>query len=110
MNNKTLAIVSYITVIGWLIAYFSYKDETNKSPFVTYHLKQSLGVFVVSVVISVIASILIAIIPTLATALSLLSVIPLVLLVLGIINAVNEVMKPVPLIGGYFEDKFSFIK
>ena len=48
MTNKTLSIVSYITIIGWLIAYFSYKDksETEKSTVVNYHLKQSLGIAV----------------------------------------------------------------
>lgn len=109
MNNKTIAIVSYITIIGWLIAYFSYKSQTEKGTFPRYHLEQSLGVFLFSILISLIAGVLIAIIPALSGVFSLFSLVPLILLVLGIINAVNEVEKPVPFIGSFFEKKFSFL-
>lgn len=109
MNNKTLAIVSYITIIGWLIAYFSYKNQPEKDSFVTYHFEQSLGVFIFSVIISIIAGILVSVVPALSLLFSLISLIPLILLVLGIINASNEVTKPVPLIGVFFEKKFSFL-
>ncbi|MGJ1430243.1 DUF4870 domain-containing protein [Sphingobacterium spiritivorum] len=109
MNNKTLAIVSYITIIGWLIAYFSYKKQTDKSTYVTYHLEQSLGVFVFSIIISIIAGILTSVLPTLSIVFSLFTLIPLILLVLGMINASNEVTKPVPVIGGFFEKKFGFL-
>ena len=109
MNNKTLAIVSYVTIIGWLIAYFSYKNQTEKNAYVTYHLEQSLGVFVFSIMISIIAGILISVIPGLSIVFSLIALIPLILLVLGIINASNEVEKPVPFIGSFFENKFSFL-
>ncbi len=110
MDNKTTAIVSYITIVGWLIAYFSYKNRTEKDAYVSYHLEQSLGVFIFSIIISVITGILITVIPTLSGIFSLLTLAPLILLVLGIINASNEVMKPVPLIGSFFERKFSFLQ
>ncbi|MDR2274802.1 MAG: DUF4870 domain-containing protein [Sphingobacterium sp.] len=109
MNNKTTAIVSYITIIGWLIAYFSYKNRAEKDAYLSYHLEQSLGVFIFSIVISVITGIIIFIIPSLSGVFSLLSLAPLILLVLGIINAANEVAKPVPVIGSFFEKKFSFL-
>ncbi len=109
MNNKTLSIVSYITIIGWLIAYFSHKNRPEKSSLVNYHLEQSLGVFIFSVLISITAGVLSSAIPSLAMIFSLISLIPLILLVLGIIHASNEVMKPVPLIGSFFEKKFSFL-
>ncbi|WP_034670530.1 import component protein [Chryseobacterium populi] len=110
MNHKTLAIVSYITIIGWLIVYFSYKNQREKNSFVTYHLEQSLGVFVFSLIVSVISGILMSAIPTLSIFFSLIPLIPLILLVLGIINALNQVVKPVPVIGGYFEKKFTFLQ
>jgi len=110
MDNKTTAIVSYITIIGWLIAYFSYKNRSEKDDYISYHLEQSLGVFIFSIVISIITGILVVVIPSLSGIFSLLSFVPLILLVLGIINASNEVMKPVPLIGGFFEKKFSFLQ
>ncbi|PUB25911.1 hypothetical protein C8J95_11278 [Elizabethkingia sp. YR214] len=110
MNNKNLAILSYITIIGWLVAYFSYKKQHDKEAFVNYHLEQSLGVFITSVIVSIIAGVLMSVVPSLSIIFSLLSLVPLILLVLGIINVVNDVEKPVPLIGQFFENKFSFLQ
>ncbi|MBZ4191958.1 DUF4870 domain-containing protein [Niabella beijingensis] len=109
MSNKTLAIVSYITIIGWLITYFSYKDQQEKSTLVSYHLEQGLGVFIFSVIVSIAVGILSAILPALSLIFSLISLVPLILLILGIINAANEVCKPVPVIGKFFEKKFGFL-
>lgn len=110
MNNKTLSIVSYISIIGWLISYFSYKDKTPKSDLVNYHLKQSLGVAFLGVLYTVAINVIAMIIPSIAGVLSLASIAIIVLWVFGIINAANEVQKPVPLVGIMFEDKFNFIK
>lgn len=109
MSNRTLAIVAYLTIIGWLIAYFSHKDQSEKSTLVRYHLKQSLGLFIVSVILSVTISIIIAAVPALAIAATVIWILELVLLVIGIINAANEAMKPIPVVGRFFEEKFSFL-
>lgn len=106
MDNKTLSIVSYITIIGWLIAYFSAKDQTPKSALVTYHLKQAFGIAIVGLLVGVVGGI----VPSLFTIFSLLQLAVFVLWVFGIINAVNEVEKPVPVVGSLFENKFDFIK
>mgnify|MGYP004715538467 FL=1 len=106
MDNKTLSIVSYITLIGWLIAYFKGKD--NADSLLKYHLRQGLGLFIVSLVFNAILSIVVIIIP----ALSFLGYIGLavrLLIIIGIINASNEVQKPLPIIGKMFESKFDFI-
>jgi len=109
MNNKNLAIVSYITIIGWLVAYFSYKNQHEKDAYLSYHLEQGLGLAIFSIFISIIAGLLISVIPAWSAVFSLLTLVPLILLVLGIINALHEVSKPVPLIGTFFEKKFSFL-
>ncbi|UWX61781.1 DUF4870 domain-containing protein [Chryseobacterium oranimense] len=106
MNNKTLSIVSYITLIGWLIAYFSGKE--NADSLLKYHLKQSLGLLIVIIFFNIALGILISIVPALSL-LSLIGFVFIALLIIGIINAANEVKKPLPLIGKMFEDKFSFI-
>lgn len=106
MNTKTLSIVSYVTLIGWAIAYFSGKDKADA--LLRYHLKQSLGLAIVSVIFSIALNIVASIIP----ALSFLGVLGLaitVFWVLGIINAANGALKPVPVFGKAFENKFSFI-
>jgi uncharacterized membrane protein len=106
MDNKTLSIVSYITVFGWLISFVLGKDKGNS--FLKYHLKQSLGLVIFSIVLSVILNIVFWV--TKIGILSILILLPLVLAIIGIINAANEVEKPLPLIGKMFEDKFSFIR
>lgn len=110
MNNKTLSIISYISIIGWLVSYFSYKDKTPKSALVNYHLKQSLGVAVLGILFSIIVNVVAMIVPSIAGILSLASIGILVLWIFGIINAINEAEKPVPLVGSLFVDKFNFIK
>ncbi|SFS34789.1 import component protein [Sphingobacterium wenxiniae] len=106
MDNKTLSIVSYITIIGWLIAYFAGKEKAND--LLKYHLRQSLGLFICSAAFNIIVTILVLIIPALAI-LSYFSIIFLILIILGILNAANEVKKPLPIIGKIFENQFAFI-
>lgn len=107
MNNKTFAIISYIfTPIGWLIAYFAGKDTADS--LLKYHLRQSLGLGIMSIIFNIVLRILASIVP----ALSFLGIIGLVFIVfwiLGIINAANGAEKPIPVFGKMFENKFAFI-
>lgn len=108
MNNKTLSILSYITIIGWIVAFVKSKDLTPKSDLVSYHLKQGFGIFLVSLAINIALSIVVSIVPALYF-LSYVGYVILILWIFGIINAANEQKKPIPVIGKIFEDKFSFI-
>ncbi len=105
MSNKTLSIVSYITLFGWLISFVGGKEKADR--LLKYHLKQSLGLIIFSILLSIILNVLMMI--TKIGILGIFGFIPLVLMIIGIINAANNVEKPLPLIGKMFEDKFSFI-
>jgi uncharacterized membrane protein len=105
MHNKTLSILSYITLIGWLISFVMGKEKSNG--LLKYHLKQSLGLILFSIVLSIILNVLLLM--TKIGILGIFGFIPLILMITGIINAANDVEKPLPLIGKMFEDKFSFI-
>lgn len=109
MKDKTLAIVAYCTIIGWVVAYIKYKETPERSPLVRYHLAQALGVFIAGLAISIVVSIVARIIPTLGFLLSVAGLLPLILLIFGIITASNEAQRPVPVIGKVFENKFSFL-
>lgn len=106
MNNKTLSIISYITIIGWLVAYFVGKD--NADSLLKYHLKQSFALFIVTLVFSVALNIIANIFPFLGF-LSIISLAIWILAILGIINAINENEKPIPVIGKWAENQFSFL-
>lgn len=103
MDNKTISIISYITIVGWLIAYLVGKD--NLDAFSKYHLRQSLGLAIVGIVLNIIT----ISISFLGMIVNLIGLLLLVLFIIGIINAVNGQMKPLPVIGKFFEDKFDFI-
>lgn len=106
MDKKTLSIVAYITLIGWVVAYL--QNKNNPSDEVRFHLKQSLGIMIFGFVLSVILGIVVMVVPSLGF-LNFLGLAVLVLWVLGIINAANAAQKQVPLIGGFSENKLNFI-
>ncbi|MBE8728311.1 DUF4870 domain-containing protein [Flavobacterium hungaricum] len=108
MNNKTLSILSYITIIGWVIAFVKSKDLTPKSDLVNYHLKQGFGIFIVSLILNIALSVVVAAVPSLYF-LSYIGYILFILWIFGIINAANEQKKPIPVIGKIFENQFGFI-
>lgn len=108
MKAKQWAIISYITIIGWIIAFMQSKE--NRDTFVNYHLEQSLGLAILGVAWSVAAGIVISIIPALSSILSIVSLLPLVFMVFGIINANSGTQRPIPLIGKFFENKFVFLQ
>ena len=43
-KGKNTAIVSYLTIIGSIIAIFMNQDE-NRSEFGSFHIRQALGIF-----------------------------------------------------------------
>lgn len=93
-KNKTWAIVSYLTVIGLIIALVS---DGKDSPFVKFHINQSL-ILIIGAVISVV----IAMIPILGLILSpLLSLAILIFVIIGIVNAAGGQVKRLPLIGDF---------
>ncbi len=106
MNNKTLSIVSYITLIGWLIAYFNGKEKADS--LLKYHLRQALGLAIVSIIFNVVLTVVATIVPALSF-LGIAGLVIVVLWIMGIINAANGAEKPTPLVGKMFENKFAFI-
>ena len=44
-KGKNTAIVSYLTIIGSIIAIFMNQEE-NRSEFASFHIRQALGIFI----------------------------------------------------------------
>lgn len=103
MDNKTLSMISYITIIGWLIAYVVGKDRLDA--FSKYHLRQSLGLVLISLVLNILS----ISVSVLGMVFDIVGILTLILMIIGIVNAANNQIKPLPFIGKFFEDKFSFI-
>lgn len=109
MSNKTLSILSYITIIGWIIAFVKGKDLNPKSDLVNYHLKQGFGFFIFTLILNIVLTAIVSVVPSLAF-ISYIGLLFFIVWIFGIINAVNEEKKPLPLIGRMFENKFGFIR
>jgi len=113
-NGKNAGIVSYITIIGWLIAYFAMHNE-KKTELGSYQLRQTLLLYIVGFGIYIIWAVVVSALLfsfslTLAWLFLLVDwVIRLGLFALwliGFIGAVNGQKKPIPLIGDKAQTMF----
>lgn len=108
MDGKTIAIISYFSVVGWIIAYVLY--TSNKSQLAIYHLRQSLALIICGIACYIVFIILLFIMPFISFLLWILGVVLLILWVIGLVAAINGQEKPVPVIGPLAQNMFSGIK
>ena len=113
-DGKTAGIVSYLTIIGWLIAYFAiYKD--NKTAQASYQLRQTLLFHIASIIIYyAVAAIFAATLFSggymiFSTIFWIVRIGLFVLWVIGFIGAINGESKPIPLVGERAQSMFSGI-
>ncbi|HWL16094.1 MAG TPA: DUF4870 domain-containing protein [Opitutus sp.] len=104
-EDKTVAIVSYLTLIGFIVAVVLHGNKKTKLG--AYHLRQSLGLMITFIGLWIVNMIL-AFIPVIGWIL-----IPIVWLgmfvlwLIGLINAAGGKMKPVPVLGDYYQKWFA---
>jgi len=92
-EDKTIAIVSYITIIGWVIALILHNND--KTELGAFHLRQTLGLYLTGIIF--------AFIPIVGWFLN---IVVFVFWILGLIAAVNGELKPVPLVGDFYQNIF----
>ena len=86
-----------LAIIAYLIFFVPLLTEAKDDPFVKFHVKQGLVLFLAWLIVMIFTMV-----PILGWFLGpILSIGLLLLLVVGIINAVNGEMKPLPFIGQY---------
>lgn len=113
-NGKTAAIISYFTIIGWLIAYFAMHKD-NKTELGSYQLRQTLLFAIVSTLLGWGLNFILGILffaSGLGMMLYLLWIVQLGLFILwliGLIGAINGEKKPIPLIGEKAQSMFPTI-
>ena len=93
-----------MAILGFILFFVPLLTDAKDDPFVKYHVKQGLLLWIIAI-----ASVVLGVIPILGWIIAL--IVPLVvfvLAILGIINAANGEMKPVPLVGQYAEQWFKF--
>jgi uncharacterized membrane protein len=103
-EDKTVAIISYITLIGFIAAIVIHNGKKTKLG--AYHLRQVLGLMLTWVAV-VVCSFILAFIPFIGWLTSrALFIALLVLWVMGLIAAINGQMKPMPVVGELYQKWF----
>ena len=106
-NGKTIAIVSYITIIGWVIALVMH--GSNKTSLGAFHLRQALGIALLAIT-TMFIRIPLLFIPGIGWILSMaIGIGLLVLWIMGLISAANGEEKPLPVLGALFQNWFASI-
>ncbi|WP_409150573.1 DUF4870 domain-containing protein [Sphingobacterium sp. BS-2] len=102
-DNKGIGIISYLTWIGLLVAFILNREKND--PFVKFHIRQNLGLFVLGLVAGVLHYI-----PAAGGIVAYVAFTALFIFwVIGLIGAINGKEKEVPLIGNMFQDWFKGI-
>lgn len=98
-EGKTIAIVSYLTYIGTIIAFILNNEKKNE--FAAFHLRQAIGLGIIFLLVE------------LLTAFSfhgifktIFYIFLLVLWFIGLIGAINGEYKKVPILGDAFQEWF----
>jgi uncharacterized membrane protein len=111
-TGRTAGIISYFTLLGWLIAYFAFHQK-DKTELGSYQLRQTLLFHIVFMVVSGVAGFIIGLIfssGSLAGDIGwIINVGFFVLWIIGFIGVANGQKKPIPLLGERAQDMFSGI-
>ena len=113
-DTKTVALVAYLTLIGWIVAFIALKPYGDVGGF---HLRNSVGIYLTAAATGLILS-------TLSFVFVLFPIIPLLLSLvgglvylfciinwfIGIISAVNGTQKGALLLGNLYQKWFAGIK
>ncbi len=98
-NGKTIAIVSYLTYIGTIIAFILNNDKKNE--FAAFHIRQSVGLGIIFFLVEIL------------TAFSFHGIFKfgfyiflLLLWIIGFLGAIKGEYKKVPILGDAFQQWF----
>ncbi len=107
-EDRTVAILTYITIIGFIIAIVMHSSK--KSALGAFHLRQGLGLFITCIVIWI-PGVIISFIPGINLLMVLLwplvGISLFVLWIMGLIAAVNGQQKPMPVVGVHYQKWFA---
>lgn len=98
--DKTMGIITYMTLIGWVIALVQNNDKRGaEKQFTAFHLRQMLGLMIIAFGVWIV-QIPLVFIPVIGWLVSMaLSIGLLVFWVLAVVGAANGEKNPLPLVG-----------
>ncbi|NCO64428.1 MAG: hypothetical protein GW839_00025 [Flavobacteriales bacterium] len=99
-DGKMIATITYITIIGLIIAFVM--NNEKKNAFASYHIKQSLGLALTGLALGVIGMI-----PILGWIINIFGIFVLLYMwIMGLVNAINGQEKAVPILGNKYIEWF----
>ena len=101
-DGKTIAIISYLTVIGTVIALIL--NNSKKNSFASFHIRQAIGLYLLLFVINLLIRY-----NSLGWLGNLLSLGAFVLVIMGLIGAIQGEEKRIPYLGNQFQEWFKNI-
>lgn len=97
-----MAIISYITIFGAVIAFFM--NNSKKNSFASFHIRQMIGIVLLGLINQYVITSFLGKTPGMVVAIAL-----FVLWVIGFIGAIRGEEKRIPLLGDLFQDWFKNI-
>ncbi|SFZ92137.1 hypothetical protein SAMN05428642_102551 [Flaviramulus basaltis] len=101
-RGRKNAIISYITIFGVIIAFFLNNEDDKKSAFASFHIRQSLGLwltfYALGYIIGIFDSWLVS---------SSFYLFFTVLFIYGFVNALGRKAIAVPLVGAFYQKIFA---
>ncbi len=111
--GKMVAILSYCTLIGFIIAMVMNSDQKNKSELGVFHIRQALGLYITSFCM-MFASFILIFIPVLGWIIAMLINIAyigvFIFWILGLVSAINSEKKLMPVVGQFYQNLLKGIK
>ena len=101
-EGKTFAIVSYLTIIGTIIAFFMNNDKKN--PFTSFHIRQALGLWLTYFILAWVVTATDNWFATLGFWIFF-----SVLFIFGLVSAFSGKAQTIPLLGELFQKWFNGI-
>ena len=101
-EGKTTAIIAYLWIIGWIIAFIMNNDKKNS--FAGFHIRQALGLVILLTIINILDWQI-----GLGMISWILDIGVFVLWILGFIGAIQGEEKKIPLLGDQFQEWFKGI-
>ncbi|TDU39962.1 hypothetical protein BXY82_2001 [Gelidibacter sediminis] len=100
-EGKTLAIVSYFTFIGLIIAIIMNLEKRNS--FTSFHIRQMLGLIIMLIFSNLVEEYVNSLLGTAFW------IITFVAWLFGLVHAIKEEYKPIPVLGDKFQEWFKNI-
>lgn len=107
-QSNTIAILSYVWFIGWIIAFIMRQNERPQSELSRFHLRQSFGILVLAFGYSMLAWILYFL--HLGFISDIIGFAIFILWLIGLLGAIKGLFRPIPFIGWWFEENLTFIR